>query len=131
MKYLKADYDQEAHRYTLTEYYVFRDTGVTGQSVSGKFWTLTPNGNLILYVGFSWDGGTFAINTKAMITASAFHDVICWLTNDGRIAHDPWRARGDKHFRVLLQQLTPNAFGWVWSWVRWTAVRTNSILHRL
>jgi hypothetical protein len=97
---------------------------ITGQSVND--WSLNlylaPDGCLTLYAGFVWDFGSYALDTPAMVIASAAHDAYCVLTDRGLI---PWecRAKADKYFRELLKE---NGVGFARRWWCWTGVRTYS-----
>lgn len=58
---------------------------------------LRPDGELTIFAGSVYDMGTGAINTPAMVVASAEHDAGCHMTNYGVL---PWAARHefDKRF---------------------------------
>lgn len=87
--------------------------------------SITPDGVVSAYQNFHWDFGSGpAINTPQMVWASVVHDVICRMTNEGRI---PWSARekGDKFFRLQLKQAGVHPLR---RWWCYTAVKYNSML---
>jgi hypothetical protein len=101
------------------------------QVYSGSRCTLTAAGVLTAYTPFVWDFGTFAVDTPDMVVASVAHDIICWMTDEGKL---PWkyRAYGDRLFRELLKKNNPGkgkigtAFNFTHRWLRWLGVRANS-----
>lgn len=93
--------------------------------------SLSTDGTLILSAGYTWDFGSWAIDTPDMVEASALHDAICILTNKRML---PWRYRavGDRLFRELLQSHQTHR-KWYnplkhWPWVRWAGVSAYSQL---
>lgn len=100
-------------------------TAITGYSASlpePRLARLAKNGTLTLQPGFIWDFGSYAIDTPAMVIASAAHDALYLMTDRGLI---PWEYRkvADAGFRKLLEDHgTPFARRW-WCWV---AVRSYS-----
>lgn len=80
---------------------------------------LSEVGTLMLHPGFTWDFGSYAIDTPAMVIASSAHDALCLMTDKGLL---PWsvRARSDKLFREVLQAHGVGLFRrwWCWAGVR-------------
>jgi hypothetical protein len=83
---------------------------------------LEHNGELTIFAGFEWDFASGAIDTPAMVIASAAHDVFCLMTDLGLL---PWecRAQSDKYFRDLLKA---EGVGFARRWYCWAAVRAYS-----
>lgn len=83
---------------------------------------LNSDGVLLLGPGFEWDFGSYAIDTPAMVIASAAHDAFCVMTDKGLL---PWdvRAMSDRFFR---RQLAANGVGVIRRWYCWAGVRGYS-----
>ena len=83
---------------------------------------LYEDGNLWLCAGFVWDFGSYAVDTPAMVIASAAHDAFCLMTDKGLL---PWecRAMADRYFR---DQLKANGTPFMRRWWCWAGVRTYS-----
>lgn len=84
---------------------------------------LASSGRLTLDAGFMWDFGSGpAIDTPAMVVASAAHDALCIMTDTGKL---PWgcRAKADAYFRELLKQ---NGVSFARRWWCWAGVRSYS-----
>lgn len=100
------------------------ETGITGHCVNDPSFAfyLAPDGNLTLYTGYEWDFGSYALDTPAMVLASAAHDAFCLMTDQGLL---PWsvRAQSDKYFRDLLSE---NGVGFARRWWCWAGVRGYS-----
>lgn len=59
------------------------DTPITGYTIStgvSPYASLDEYGALLLHKGFVWDFGSGAIDTPAMVRASAVHDAFCRFT---------------------------------------------------
>lgn len=100
------------------------ESGITGHCVNDPSFAfyLAPDGLLTLYTGFEWDFGSYALDTPAMVLASAAHDAFCVMTDKSLL---PWsvRAQSDKYFRDLLAE---NGVGFIRRWYCWAGVRTYS-----
>ena len=99
------------------------DTPIKGYVARMPYVILQEDGKLILEAGFSWDFGSGpAIDTPAMVIASAAHDAFCVMTDAGVL---PWECRkvSDKYFRDLLKS---NGTGWARRWWCWLGVRSYS-----
>jgi hypothetical protein len=100
------------------------ESGIKGHVVNDPAlaFYLAPDGCLTLYTGFEWDFASGAIDTPAMVIASAYHDAGCVMTDKGLL---PWkyRAHFDKQFRELLKE---NGVGFARRWWCWAGVRTYS-----
>ena len=104
---------------------LFQNTPIKGYEVSqsqSPYASLDAFGGLMLHKGFVWDFGSGAIDTPAMVRASAVHDAFCRMTDAGLL---PWsvRAQSDKYFRELLKE---NGVGFARRWWCWTGVRGYS-----
>lgn len=99
-------------------------TTITGYSINHPEdgYYLDREGLLTLYVGFTWDFGSCAVDTPAMVIASAAHDAFCVMTDKGLL---PWsvRAQSDYFFRELLKQ---HGVGFSRRWWCWAGVRSYS-----
>jgi len=84
---------------------------------------LDADGILTLDAGYTWDFGSYAIDTPPMVIASAAHDAFCLLTNARMI---PWGCRklADSYFRFCLKA---NGGGVSRFW-RWAGVSIYSQL---
>lgn len=51
-------------------------TLVTGYNIETDFCKLTPDGLLLIYKGWAWDGASGGVDTKKTIRASASHDAL-------------------------------------------------------
>ena len=122
--------DTRSGRYTLVAPFEFRDTGITGHSLTHANYSITTEGDCFFYAGFRYDGPTGGIPTPSMLTASLFHDLICSLTKRKLL---PWECRiiADREFRRILKRYSQSPFESAWAWVRWAGVRFNSIRTRL
>ena len=80
---------------------------------------LEPTGLLTLRTGFVWDFATGAIDTPDMVVASAAHDALCVLVDEGYL---PTQSQKDIdiYFRELLKEL---GTGFVRRWYLYLAVR--------
>lgn len=98
------------------------ETNVLGHSVARSDCMLWPSGRLRLMKGFQWDFASGAVDTPAMIYASAFHDAFWYMRNDGLLPKKVF-GKVDKFFRRCLQACGE---GWLRSWYAWKAVRIHS-----
>lgn len=101
---------------------LFCETGIEGHAIDLETLYLSRDGLLSLYAGYVWDFGSYAIDTPAMVIASAFHDAGCVMTDKGLL---PWKYRAvfDQIFR---DQLKANGTGFFRRWWCWAGVRTYS-----
>jgi hypothetical protein len=89
------------------------------------FGELEINGRLTLKPGYIWDFGSGpAVDTPAMVIASAAHDAFCLMTDQKLI---PWecRAMADKYFRELLKE---GGTSFMRRWWCYAGVRSYSTL---
>mgnify|MGYP003638167030 CR=1 FL=1 len=126
-------YDHDSERNPEKPYRLLADivthTSIIGLRVDTRFYTLFKDGRLLIRIGYEWDGGTGAIDDKAMVAASLSHDVICEMTNSDMIPYK-WRKHGDW---LLVNQLRVFTDSWLlrqWRWARWLVVRVNSEVNR-
>ena len=86
---------------------------------------LYEDGSILLGHGFEWDFGSGpAVDTPAMVLASAVHDALCLMTDKGLL---PWsvRAQSDQFFRDKLKE---NGVGFARRWWCYMGVRGYSKL---
>lgn len=100
------------------------NTGIEGVNAKGTLCELSNDGVLIVKAGFTWDFGTWAIDTPDVVMASLLHDAMCNMTNDGVL---PWKYRKttDKLYRNILKE---KGMGFFRRWLHYTAVRVNSLI---
>ena len=123
---------KEGFKYQLATTFVLATEIITGDYIEEGFIELTPDGTLILKVGFAWDGPSGpTIDTDDFMRGSAAHDALYELIRKG-LLDKSWKRAAD----VLLIQLCSEdgMDGWRQSYV-YTAVQkfggkhlgTNSI----
>jgi len=85
---------------------------------------LETTGLLTLRTGFVWDFATGAVDTPDMVIASAAHDALCILVDEGYL---PTQSQKDVdvYFRELLKEL---GTGFVRRWYLYLAVRVFQTL---
>jgi hypothetical protein len=67
--------------------------------VRDKWFVLEPNGKLIVYAGFCWDGPSGpTFDTKDSMRASLVHDVFCIMMRDGRLSYTQWQNEVNSFF---------------------------------
>ena len=64
-------------------------TPIKGFHAAMDFLELFPDGRLVLYKGFAWDGSSGVADTKSSQRASAGHDALFRLLRANLIPHDP------------------------------------------
>jgi hypothetical protein len=107
MKYSKGiNYQLEANESIATLIY--------GYATSDIYYSIDPNGVLIVKKGYAWDGASGAIDTKTNIRASLLHDALCQmigndelpiqaLSDANRLYRDICLADGMSKFRAWLE----------------------------
>lgn len=89
-------------------------TNVLGYSISTWFCTLTPDGWLLVYARFAWDGASGGIDTKKTIRGSLAHDVLYRLMRRGLL---PRTEQGNAD--LTLRNVMKQDKAWVsraWAW---------------
>lgn len=75
-------------------------TVILGEHIRAEFFELFPDGRLVLYAGFAWDGASGpTIDSKSSMRASAFHDALCVLMRAGRLSYEVWQDRVNALFK--------------------------------
>ena len=131
MKRPQSYYDPVANNpkpYRLLKDYTI-STGIIGHTVYAPLYTLKLDGTLVIQMGFRWDGATGAIDGHSVLPASLVHDVLCELTNNGRIPYK-YRRHADRLFRRQCITFATSPFGRAWAWPRWAMVRIYSEKNR-
>lgn len=105
--------------YVLDEEYEGR-TAIMGLNVKGEHWTLLPNGQMILHVGFTWNGPDIVLNTPDLMIPSALHDAGCYGLASGVI---PKSHAKQVHFTYRDAMKT-----WRVPWIR-RKVQFRTVLH--
>lgn len=71
--------------YVLSEDHAVQ-TPIDGADIIDAWWRLFPDGRLIIFAGFAWDGPSGpTLDTKDSLRASLVHDVFCIAMRDGRL----------------------------------------------
>ena len=77
-------------------------TSLRGRSIKTSYCRLYQSGRLVLYGGFEWDGASGpTIDTAKTIRASAFHDCLAKLVEDGRLEYS-WRINLEL-YRIMME----------------------------
>ena len=88
--------------YKLLEAYQ-SDTPIKGYTLESPHSLLTPDGQLLLKIGFKWDGPSGpAVDTPATLMPSANHDCLCGLWEQKRLAKEA-KALIDDNYRGDLK----------------------------
>ncbi len=136
VEYIKYGLTHGGERGVLGEDLAFK-TPILGYDIhvaeQGSVCWLAPDGTLTLYAGFDWDFGSYAIDTPALVRASAAHDALCRLTDSGAL---PWACRrvSDAFFRDLLKLYSPGrglirqSWNFARRWWDWLGVSAYSQL---
>ncbi len=119
MSAIHYDLIDKGKRGRLLGFLNFPMSPLVGYEVNDSFnlkLCLAKDGTLTLYPDFTWDFGSYAIDTPAMVQASAYHDAVCILTNMRVL---PWhcRAVADRYFRELLGMNGVPFFRRWWCWI--------------
>ncbi len=100
IKYTKSE---TSHLYFLDEEQISYQTGIEGHSVKTTLFELMPDGLLILYKNFWWNGSTFVQDTLECMRASAFHDALCRMIAHGLIPKS-LRGKADKLYYSICER---------------------------
>lgn len=79
-----AYHTHEDGTYTLDEKYSGK-TAINGLNAEGDKWMLLPNGQMILDVGFRWNGPDVVLDHPLLMMPSALHDAGCYGLKSGEI----------------------------------------------
>ena len=77
-------------------------TGITGRTAESKYVSLYKSGYMKFHKGFSWDFGTGAIDTPAVILASLVHDGLTNLIAFSKLPQ-ACRQQVDKEYKRYLK----------------------------
>lgn len=76
-------------KYVLAEEYKIFTNIFPPKKINHKNdFTLYPNGDLIIYKGYPWDGASGGIDTKNAMVASLVHDCFCEMMRTGELEYD-------------------------------------------
>ena len=96
--------------------------------ITGKYYILDPNGNLLILPGFEWDGASGpAIDCKSNMRASMVHDCLYGMISRRELRPKGWhRKRADLLFRKMLVKDGMSRFR---AWYYWLGVRAAGWRH--
>ena len=81
----------KGYKYQLEEPYAVQ-TPVIGYNIQTRYFTLYPNGYMVVGVGYAWDGASGpTLDSKSSMTPSLVHDVFCQMMRDKLISYDLWQ----------------------------------------
>ena len=84
------------YKYTLQYDYFYQSDRLIGIEFSNEWLKIRPDGCVIISKGYSWNGCTFAIDTKSTYIASCVHDALYQFKID--------KQKSDLAFYDLLKQ---------------------------
>jgi hypothetical protein len=114
------------YKYRLTRDYIHELGFIVPGYGTNNWATLIPNRCMILKEGYEWDGATLCpdIFDDWLIRASAVHDGLCQLINQGYLSRD-YRLKADRELkRIALEDGCPK---WL-ATIVYTAVRAYAKL---
>ena len=92
MKYSKG------YKYQLEETYSIK-TPIVGYDITSQYYTLKPDGNLKIEIGYAWDGASGpTFDTDSSMIPSLVHDVFCQMMRDKLISYDKWQDSVNEFF---------------------------------
>lgn len=96
MKYKKG------YKYILIDVEIFRTAILPEVEIKTPWIHLGTTGKCTLSPGYAWDGSTWAADTRWCMRASALHDAICQLVQDGLLDRK-WKRQGDLEYYNLCR----------------------------
>lgn len=86
-------------KYQLAETREFK-TPVLGYHIVTDYFELFPDGRLVVFKGYAWDGASGpTVDTDSSITPSMVHDVFCQCMRAGWISYEQWQDTINKFFK--------------------------------
>lgn len=94
-------------------------TPVRGVRVEDPFFSLEPDGLLLVRAGYAWDGASGpTFDTPSSMAPSMVHDVFCQMMQDRRLDWGTWQGEVNRFFRkmCLVAGMDPvRATLWYWA----------------
>lgn len=111
---------KSGYKYTLTQKVIINTDIKPKKDINTPYISLSRNGILIIHAGYSWDGATFAIDTKDFMRGSLAHDALYQLMGDGLLPFS-YRKQADKLLVKLCKEDGMSSFraAYVYRMVRW------------
>ena len=84
-------------------------TGILGHNIYTDMYCLSPDGLLLANSGYTWDGASGALDTRSILRASMFHDVLCEMINKDLLPMST-QIVADKLLISLIEEYWDNYF---------------------
>lgn len=110
IKYIK----KKVYKFSLSNGVIYQTDIFPDEIISGRYWSLLPNGELHLAAGYSWDGISGPMPTfKCLISSSLLHDALYQIIREGHILRSN-RIKADKMFRdISIEKGCPKILAWL------------------
>lgn len=123
---------KRGYKYQLVAPETFYTSVFPPMDIEDDYCRLTHNGLLTLFAGYCWDGASGAVDTKTNIRASACHDALCQLVQNGKLDAS-WKDQADKEYYKLclrdgMNPVRAMTHWWAIKFHDWTKTPVKPIL---
>jgi len=99
---LQIEY-KEGFKYQLVKTVVFQTSLRPPENIVTKFIILRADGMMTIMDGYAWDGATWAVDTKDIMSASLFHDAAFQLFRMGLLNRMFFHEVSEEMRRIALE----------------------------
>lgn len=112
-------YERFGSVWRVTKDYAIMTNCTPRRVILDDFFSLAPDGLLIIRKGYCWDGATCAWDTPDFMRGSCVHDVLCQMVETGKLDKSN-REKADKMLAKILKESGMPFFRrwWVYAAVR-------------
>ena len=105
------------YKYQLTNSIALRIDGIAlNTGVSNQFSTLFPNGDLVIFSGYAWDGCTGILDTKKNMEAGLVHDALYQLCRGGQLSFSAYKIADQAFADICIKNGTPRWLARLYHW---------------
>ena len=110
----------EGYKYQLEKDYTVK-VDILGETVDTDYIDLKPDGTLIIYDGYCWDGPSGpTMDTKDFMRGALVHDALYQSMRAGKLDANKYRKVADATMRKLCRE---DGMSWFRAWYTYHAVR--------